>query len=106
MKKIIVCIAVLATIEGCATQKLLQAIGGSRADGTVTLALQYGEFEIAHWNWNQGQQIAEQRCKAWGYSGAERFNDGIKSCIYRNQYGCTDYQVTVQYQCTGADRPQ
>lgn len=88
-------------LYGCAAQKTLQPIDGSKSDGTVSLGFEYGGFEQANWDWGQGQLTAINRCKSWGYSGAERFNNGMQTCIARNQYGCLRYRVTVQYQCTG-----
>ena len=39
------CCAVAVTLAGCAVNKDWVAAGGSRADGTVKLAYEYGEFQ-------------------------------------------------------------
>lgn len=91
----------LVNITGCATTKTLQATGGSRADGTVKMAYEYGQFEKPQPKWNQAKQSAQQRCKAWGYTRAEKFGGGLSKCVSRNGYGCVKHRVTVTYQCTG-----
>lgn len=95
-------IIVTALVAGCAATRVsLQPLSGSKADGTVVLGLEYGGFQRVEWQWDQGQQVAQQRCSAWGYSGAQRFNDGMQTCIQWNSYGCLRYRLTVEYQCTG-----
>jgi len=78
-------------------------IGGSRSDGTVTLALQHGALIKPQVTPGQAQQVAADRCAAWGYSGAQAFGGGMRSCIASDaQMGCTAYQETVNFQCTGS----
>lgn len=93
----------ITLLAGCATQKALQATGGSKADGTVDLSFQYGLFEKPEVNWGEGVQIARSRCQAWGYSDAEPFGGTKSICNQRNGYGdCIDTVVTATYQCTGS----
>jgi len=105
MKQLILLSILTLTLTGCTTvvQRTLDPIGGSKADGTITLAFEYGGREEAHWDWNQGQQAALQRCKAWGYTATTRFNNGMRNCLASDRFGCNYYRVTVQYQCTGQD---
>lgn len=94
---------VVVLLSGCATQKTLQATGGSKADGTVELAYQFGLFERPQVNWEEGVTIARSRCKAWGYSDAEPFGGVKTTCNQRNGYGnCIDTVVTATYQCMGS----
>jgi len=94
--------ALLVAISGCATQKVLQATGGSRSDGTVELSYEYGAFEQPQVQWEQGLATARQRCAAWGYPDAEAFGGQKSECNYRDLYGnCARWFVTVTYQCIG-----
>jgi hypothetical protein len=91
---------------GCATPKMLQAVGGSRADGTVDLAYEYGLFEEPQVDVAGAASTAAERCAVWGYSGAEPFGGGREQCLQRNGYGnCLRAVVTVTYQCTGSPGP-
>lgn len=87
-------------LAGCAATKVqLHPYGGSKGDGTVTLGIEYGGFSRVEWQWIEAQQTAAQRCRAWGYSDAQRFNNGTNTCLQWNQYGCLRHRVIVQYQC-------
>ena len=100
----VIAFAALVTSLSCATVKVPQPIGGSRADGTVQLAYEYGGFERPQVDWDTANQIATERCRAWGYSDAESFGGGISECTAYNQYGCFGFFVTITYQCiSGSD---
>lgn len=98
MRKLILLTLMLA---GCATvvHKDLQFVGGSKANGVVTLALAYGSGQQAQWSWAQGQQVADTRCQGWGYKSASRFDNGQEFCSWSGEILCFERQVTVQYQC-------
>jgi len=49
----------------------------------------------------QGTLTATQRCKSWGYTGAEAFGGQTKVWSAYSGGGCATWQVTVEYQCTG-----
>ena len=94
--------AIVLFASGCAVQKDLVPTGGSRADGTVNLSYEYGMFEHPEVNMAQGESAAQQRCAAWGYTGAEPFGGALTKCEAVNGYGnCVRRLVTVTYQCTG-----
>ncbi|HWY14488.1 MAG TPA: YecR family lipoprotein [Rhizomicrobium sp.] len=93
--------AALLTLAACASQKVLEATGGSRSDGTVKLSFEYGMFQKPVVDWDQANASATQRCAAWGYSAAEKFDAGERKCEFSGQYGCERWEVTVTYQCTG-----
>lgn len=100
-------VVLAAWLSGCVTQKVLQATGGSRSDGTVKMSYQVGLFEKAQVDMNQGAMLAAQRCRAWGYSDAEPFGGSTSVCQQRNAYGnCLDAIVTIEYQCTNAQERQ
>ena len=63
-----VLLTLLAVMMGCAVTKVPVATGGSRADGTVQLAFEYGGFERPQVDWDSARITAGQRCRAWGYT--------------------------------------
>jgi YecR-like lipoprotein len=90
-----------ALLTGCAVEKQLIPTGGSRSDGTVKLSFEYGAFEVPKLDTTQALKLAQQRCAAWGYTGADPFGGGTKRCTFGNVYGCNRWVVTFEYQCTG-----
>ena len=106
MKTKIVALMILASALGaCQTNKVLQATGGSRSDGTVELAYEYGALEQPVIDWVQADATALARCKAWGYPTAERFGGQKTQCNSPGPYGCNAWLATVTYQCTGNIAP-
>ena len=88
-------------LAGCATVKVPQPVGGSRADGIVDLAYEVFAFEKPQIDWSAAAQTAQRRCVAWGYSNAEAFGGQKTQCQATNDYGCIQTLVTITYQCTG-----
>ena len=86
---------------GCATPKAWIPYSGSKSDGVVKLAFDYGGFEKPVIPEGQAAQVATERCRAWGYTGAEPFGGVLQQCIAWNQYGCIRYRVLTEFQCTG-----
>ena len=93
-------------ISGCeTTPMMLQATGGSRADGTVRTSFRYDAWTSPTYDPSQGQRIAAKRCKAWGYSDAEAFGPANGQCLQFNSYGtCTLTEMVLEFQCQG--RPE
>jgi hypothetical protein len=88
--------------RGVLLNKQLIPTGGSRTDGTVRLSYEYGAFEIPKLDGQQGMSAAQQRCVAWGYTGAEPFGGSTNTCTRPSNSGCMGWLVTVEYQCTGS----
>ena len=104
--RITILVASLA-ICGCAVQKTLIPTGGSRADGTVEMSYEFGEFETPKVDMQQGVVEASKRCQAWGYSDAEPFGGSKSQCQQLGgMSGCVRRLVTMQYQCIGAKKPE
>lgn len=97
----IILVIFVGLLTGCATSKQWSAIGGSRADGTVRLAFDYGAFEKPQLEPGQGVQLAAERCRAWGYMSSQAFGGAQQQCTARNQYGCVAWRVFADFQCTG-----
>lgn len=104
-KKTMVGLTAVTLLAACATTKVMQPIGGSRSDGTVKLAYEYGAFENPKVDAGQAAQAATARCQAWGYQHAEPFGGYVTQCTASNGYGCVRTMVTVEFQCTGANTP-
>jgi hypothetical protein len=94
--------AALLLLAGCATPVQMVPTGGSRADGTIDMAYEYGLFQKPEINNDQAQSSANQTCNGWGYTGARPFGAYQQRCVYMSNSGCLRFQVTVRYQCTGA----
>jgi len=91
----------VGVLSGCAVNKEWIPTGGSRSDGTVRLAYEYGEFQVPKLSADQAMETARQRCAAWGYTGAEPFGGTVRTCSQGNAYGCNVFRVTAEFQCTG-----
>jgi hypothetical protein len=92
---------VFIALNGCATNVVPRPIGGSKADGTVTLGFQYGMFEKPIVDWVTAGSSAVERCKAWGYKNADAFGGTQNLCVAHDGYGnCVRTQVNITYQCT------
>jgi hypothetical protein len=104
MKKFVIAAAIVA-LGACATTKTLVPVGGSRSDGTVKLAYEFGMFEKPKVDAAAALQSATARCQAWGYQSAEPFGGYQTQCNAYNGYGCARTLVTVEYQCNGAGTP-
>lgn len=98
-KQLIVIFFTTAFIAGCATIKIPQATGGSRADGIVEMSYSYDPFEIPEVQWDQALRDATERCKDWGYQQAKHFNGSRKECESYYNGNCTSTLVTIKYQC-------
>ena len=89
-------------LSSCAVKVKTAPVGGSRADGTIRLAYEFGELEVPEVNWAEADQQAQDRCQHWGYTGAERFGGGMQQCIGSGAFGgCGRYRVSIEYQCLG-----
>ena len=97
-------IAAMFALQGCAVQKEMVATGGSRADGTVKLGYDFRTYEKPVIDMRQGTATAAERCRTWGYSGAEPFGGQTEVCNDSSKDGCTRWHVTVEFQCTGTPR--
>ena len=96
------CAAIVITIVGVSgcTTKTLYPTGGSRAHGIVELSYEYGRFEMPTIDWAQGEKTASERCQAWDYQYADRFEGSKSKCLrFSNAGKCDRLRVTIKYQC-------
>lgn len=101
MKKYLAILGLVAlSISACAITLAPTPIGGSKADGTIHLAYEFGAFQVPKIDWGAANQRAADRCRAWGYRSAESFGGGMKQCTMPDpNIGCARWRVTVTYQC-------
>jgi hypothetical protein len=100
MKKIALALGAVMLVSACATAKVWQPTGGSRSDGVVRLSYQYGMFETPELS-DDGVELAVERCKVWGYTGATAFGGVTTQCNQMSNSGCVSTLVTKEFQCTG-----
>lgn len=109
-RKFLFTAAAALVLHGCATPPpIMEAVGGSRSDGTITMAYEYStlyHITAPAVNAAASRENAIKRCRAWGYNGAEPFGGpGVKKCVAGPAFACEKYRVTMEYQCTGAQLP-
>ncbi|WP_080715699.1 YecR family lipoprotein [Xanthomonas arboricola] len=64
--------------------------------------LRANEFQRPDMSEQQAVQLAEQKCKNWGYKGAEPFGSQSAECLSRRGFGnCGSRRVTIEFQCIG-----
>ncbi|HLA72845.1 MAG TPA: YecR family lipoprotein [Steroidobacteraceae bacterium] len=102
LKEAAVAAVAVFLLGGCAVQKTLTAMGGSKSDGTVRMAYTLNLFEKPVVNWQQGAADARSRCAAWGYSDAAPFGGELRQCQASDGFGsCNQWLVSMDFQCTG-----
>lgn len=116
MKKILIIGFITASLAGCAipvVEKNLVPVGGNKAGATVKMAYNYYTDEKPVVDYSRANEEATKTCKIWGYQNAREFGGQTKRCIknfaplndgsyYSNAYGyygCSEYEVSVEYQC-------
>ncbi|EHK2735228.1 hypothetical protein J9K13_002756 [Salmonella enterica] len=99
MKRIFIFLLLSSALSGCSVHKDMIPVGGSKADGTVKLAYEYGILREPEVSMQQGVEAATRKCQSWGYKEAEPFGGSEQTCIASGQYGCMRYRVTTEFQC-------
>lgn len=94
MLKILVLSSVL--FASCTVHRILSVSDGSKADGTLTFSYQAFALQKVIINWDKAQADANERCKQWGYSKANFFDSGFRTCLDQD---CTSYRVVYKCQC-------
>jgi YecR-like lipoprotein len=97
-----VLIGAFLVLTGCSTPVVPTTIGGSRADGIVILAGNYGLWKKADIQWDEARSSARQTCIGWGYSDARPFDSYRERCSADTPVGCANTEIALRFQCTGA----
>jgi hypothetical protein len=110
MKILVIVMTSVLLLLGCATtHKDWVPTGGSRSDGVIRLSYEVGPYENPQVDERQAIYLATQRCKVWGYTGAQAFGGVTRQCSNWGgglfSSGCSLYTVTKEYQCTGTGAP-
>lgn len=117
MRKLI-CLLVLAMAvalgAGCAkpVHKDWMAIGGSRSDATVKMGYVWNpQNEKPETSQQQAIDLAAQKCRTWGYDGAEPFGSTLTKCTnmsFQPFAGvvCYQMQAEAEFQCIGSIPPE
>ncbi len=100
-RKLVMAAMLLMLSAGCTVQKDMVPLGGSRADGTVSMGFEYGMFEKPEVDRNVAAATAAERCRAWGYENAHAFGGTTRQCVHASGGDCYRWIVKVPYQCTG-----
>ena len=98
MKKIAFCLLGFLILSGCTVHKQMTPVGGSKADGTIKMGYHvgdsYGAFEKASVDMMQAQSLAAQKCRIWGYDGAEAFGGQTSQCTDLAQWDAGKWMFT------------
>ena len=107
MKNLVLLVFVSMILCSCEVTKYLTITDGSKSDASITMAYEYSMYDKPVVQWDDGLQKASERCKVWGYDGAEWFGGGEKKCLAYNGYGnCIKWQARHVAQCTGSVQNQ
>jgi len=102
MKRLVIPALSLLFITGCSTPTVTKyplASGGSKNDGVIEVSYNYILFENYQVDSEHGKIEAIERCKLWGYSGAESFGGEKTECSFQPRSMCQGWKVTTTYQC-------
>ena len=81
MRRLLFGVLLVVAATGCETVPAVPIdIGGSRADGTVVLAVD-SVSRSPQIDWKSGESLALARCLAWGYSDASPFGGLTVTCL-------------------------
>ena len=88
MNKLILSSLVVFFLSGCAEKVNISPIGGSKTDGTIKMGYSYKMFKEPIVDFDTAKALAVQKCKVWGYDGAEAFGGQTMTCSMFGMYGC------------------
>ncbi|HUQ12366.1 MAG TPA: YecR family lipoprotein [Steroidobacteraceae bacterium] len=93
----------LFATTGCTTYKLWNVADSDRDTATVALFYEYRKFESPQVDERAGVEMARERCRDWGYPGAQRKSEDRK-CVDGEASSCSKWRVVREYRCTGEGR--
>lgn len=104
MRRSVVVTTLVAAVYGCASPEPIvvtpHATGGSKANGTVEMTYEYYRSEEPKLDRKATEAKALERCRVWGYDGAEAFDAVLHECLSSDNYGCIHFRGTLDFQCT------
>jgi hypothetical protein len=90
----------LPALAGCTTYKLWSVADSDQETATVALFYEYRKFESPQVDERAGVEMARERCRDWGYPGAQRKGEDRK-CLDGDDNKCSRWRVVREYRCTG-----
>lgn len=94
--RIIVGFGLGLTLAGCETLPMTQ-VSGDRSAGTVDVTAE----TAALGNGRVDADAALERCRAWGYSGAEQVGGPDRRTVWSGNAGQLRRSTTAHFRCTG-----
>jgi hypothetical protein len=92
-------IAIALLIAGCTTYKMWSVADSDRDTASVALFYEYRKFESPQVDERAGVEMARERCKDWGYPGAQRKGED-RQCVEGEAPSCSRWRVIREYRCT------
>ena len=101
-------LVILIFLQACETApKVLSISEVNRDAGNVKLTTTVGSLRKLVVDWDGSEIVARRSCQNWGYRGAQRLDNSIRTCesigtseAFEGQ--CNVYRYTYTYQCTGS----
>ena len=91
-------------LAACATTDKWAPAGGNREQGVVRIAYEYPEFKQPEMSEAEADQLALNRCHAWGYEKMEPIAGQIRQCANMDDGNCNLWSVTREYQCKTSEK--
>jgi hypothetical protein len=92
-------IPAFSILGACATSERWSPAGGDRETGIVKVSYEHGDEAEPDLSEAQADQMADNRCKTWGYRDAELIPGLLRSCTNEEGNRCELWKVTREYQC-------
>lgn len=90
---------VISLLGACATTEHWSNSGGDRDAGVVKVSYEHADEVEPTLSVAQADQMAENRCRTWGYRDAELIPGLLRSCTNADGNRCELWKVTREYQC-------
>jgi hypothetical protein len=97
---LVLLLAAAALASGCTTYKLWSVADSDQEAATVALFYEYRKYESPQVDERAGVELARERCKDWGYPGAQRKGED-RQCLEGEESSCGRWRVIREYRCTG-----
>ena len=92
-------IPAFSLLGACATTQHWSPSGGDREIGIVKVSYEHADAVEPELSTAQADQMADNRCKTWGYRDAELIPGLLRSCTNADGNRCELWKVTREYQC-------
>ncbi len=104
LRNLALLVPAFSLLGACATTEHWSASGGDREIGIVKVSYEHGDAAEPDLSAAQADQMADNRCKTWGYRDAELIPGLLRSCTNPEGNRCELWKVTREYQCQNGSR--